>query len=54
MSTNTMAPALTDTAVEHVIALMRTTRRPHARAVVAVVLATVKAPGKTLLPRWAR
>ena len=43
MSTNTMTPALTDTAVENVIALMRTTRMPHARAVVADVLATAKA-----------
>ena len=44
MSTATLAPApLTDAAVEHVISLMRTTRMPHARAVVAEVLATAKA-----------
>lgn len=43
MSTETMAPPLTDAAVQNVIALMRTTRMPHARAVVADVLATVKA-----------
>ncbi|WP_324290672.1 ATP-binding protein [Arthrobacter sp. H14-L1] len=44
MSTTTLAPApLTDAAVEQVIALMRTTRMPHARAVVADVLATAKA-----------
>ena len=40
---NTTTPALADPAVEHVIALMRTTRMPHARAVVAEVLATAKA-----------
>ena len=43
MSANTITPPLTDTAVENVIALMRTTRMPHARAVVADVLATAKA-----------
>ena len=43
MSANSMTPPLTDTAVENVIGLMRTTRMPHARAVVADVLATAKA-----------
>ena len=43
MSANTMTPPLADTAVENVIALMRTTRMPHARAVVADVLAIAKA-----------
>jgi hypothetical protein len=43
MSANTMTPPLADAAVENVIALMRTTRMPHARAVVAEVLATAKA-----------
>jgi hypothetical protein len=52
MSANTMAPPLADTAVENVIALMRTTRMPHARAVVAEVLATAKAP--TLGPHRSR
>lgn len=44
MSTAILTPApLADQAVEQVIALMRTTRMPHARAVVADVLATAKA-----------
>lgn len=43
MSADTMTPPLADAAVENVIALMRTTRMPHARAVVADVLATAKA-----------
>ena len=40
MSGDILAPPLADAAVEHVIALMRTTRMPHAPAVVADVLAT--------------
>ena len=44
MSTATLPPAsLADAAVEHVIALIRTTRMAHARAVVTDVLATVEA-----------
>ncbi|MBG0741850.1 ATP-binding protein [Paeniglutamicibacter antarcticus] len=44
MSPTTLAQApLTDAALEQVIALMRTTRMPHARAVVTDVLATAKA-----------
>lgn len=44
MSTTILTPApLADAAVEQVIGLMRTTRMPHARAVVAEVLATAKA-----------
>src|SRR5438093_12345744 len=44
MSATALAPGpLSDPAVEQVIGLMRTTRMPHARAVVADVLATAKA-----------
>lgn len=44
MSATALAPSpLSDPAVENVIGLMRTTRMPHARAVVAEVLATAKA-----------
>lgn len=43
MNASTMTPALSDAAIENLIVLMHTTRMPHARAVVADVLATAKA-----------